>query len=49
MRGLVLQSLVAVLIDPDSKPSEKIQAAKVLGQVTEVAAFTERKEITTIN
>ena len=49
MRGLVLQSLVSVLIDPDSKPSEKIQAAKVLGQVTEVAAFTERKEITTIN
>jgi hypothetical protein len=49
MRGLVLQSLVAVLIDPDSKPSEKIQAAKVLGQVTEVAAFTERKEIVSIN
>ena len=49
MRGLVLQSLVAVLIDPDSKPSEKIQAAKVLGQVTEVSAFAERREITTIN
>ena len=49
MRGLVLQSLVAVLIDPDSKPSEKIQAAKVLGTVTEVSAFTDRKEITTIN
>jgi hypothetical protein len=49
MRGLVLQSLVAVLIDPDSKPSEKIQAAKILGSVTEVSAFTERKEITTIN
>ena len=49
MRGLVLQSLVSVLIDPDSKPSEKIQAAKVLGTVTEVSAFTERKEITTIN
>jgi hypothetical protein len=49
MRGLVLQSLVSVLIDPDSKPSEKIQAAKILGTVTEVSAFTERKEITTIN
>jgi hypothetical protein len=49
MRGLVLQSLVAVLIDPNSKPSDKIQAAKVLGTVTEVAAFTARKEITTIN
>ena len=49
MRGLVLQSLVAVLIDPASKPSDKIQAAKVLGTVTEVSAFTERKVITTIN
>jgi hypothetical protein len=49
MRGLVLQSLVSVLIDPGSKPSEKIQAAKILGSVTEVSAFTERKEITTIN
>jgi hypothetical protein len=49
MRGLVLQSLVAVLIDPDSKNSEKLAAAKILGSVTEVAAFTARKEITTIN
>jgi hypothetical protein len=49
MRGLVLQSLVAVLIDPDSKNSDKLAAAKILGSVTEVSAFTERKEITTIN
>lgn len=48
LRALVIQSLVSVLIDPDAKQSTKVTAAKVLGTVTEVAAFTERKEITTI-
>lgn len=48
LRELVIHSLVQVVVDPDTKPSVRIQAAKVLGTVTEVAAFTERKEITTI-
>jgi len=46
LRSLVISSLTSALIDPETKPATKIQAAKVLGQVTEVAAFTERKEIT---
>lgn len=49
LRALVIQSLVSVLIDPSAKQSTKVTAAKVLGTVTEVAAFTERKEITTVN
>lgn len=49
LRALVIQSLVNVLIDPETKQSQKVAAAKVLGTVTEVAAFTERKEITTIS
>lgn len=49
LRALVIQSLVSVLIDPDAKQATKVTAAKVLGTVTEVAAFTERKEITTVN
>jgi len=48
LRELVIQSLVQVVIDPDAKQATKVQAAKVLGTVTEVAAFTERKEIRTI-
>jgi len=44
LRNLVIQSLVEVVIDPDAKHSVKISAARVLGTVTEVAAFTERKE-----
>jgi len=48
LRELVIQSLVKVIIDPESKPGQITAAAKVLGTVTEVAAFTavsERKVI----
>lgn len=48
LRDLVIHSLVQVIINPNSKPNQITQAAKVLGTVTEVAAFTERKEVTTI-
>jgi hypothetical protein len=48
LRALVIQSLVGVLIDPDSNASQITNAAKVLGTVTEVAAFTELKTVTTI-
>lgn len=48
LRALVINSLVQVITDPDAKPGQVINAAKVLGSVTEVAAFTERKEIRTI-
>ena len=48
LRDLVIHSLTQVLIDPETKPAQRIQAAKVLGTVTEVAAFTERKQITHI-
>ena len=48
LRALVIQSLVQVIADPDSKPGQITAAAKVLGTVTEVAAFTERKEVRTI-
>ncbi len=48
LRSLVIHSLVKVITDPDSKPGQITAAAKVLGTVTEVAAFTERKEVRTI-
>ncbi len=46
LRDLVIHSLTQVLIDPETKPAQRIQAAKVLGTVTEVSAFTERKIVT---
>ena len=49
LRALVINSLVKVITDPDSKPGQITAAAKVLGTVTEVAAFTERKEVRTIS
>ena len=45
LRSLVIQSLVQVLIDPEAKQATKVQASKVLGTVTEVSAFTERREV----
>jgi hypothetical protein len=48
LRALVIHSLVKVITDPESKPGQITAAAKVLGTVTEVAAFTERKEVRTI-
>jgi hypothetical protein len=43
LRELVIQSLVRVIVDPDSKPGQITAAAKVLGTVTEVSAFTEQR------
>jgi len=45
LRDLVIHSLVQVVIDPDAKHAQKVQAARVLGTVSEVAAFVERREV----
>jgi hypothetical protein len=49
LRSLVIQSLTETLLSDDTPPAVKVQAAKVLGTVTEVAAFTERREVTRID
>jgi hypothetical protein len=46
---LVIQTLCEVATNPDEKAAVRVNAAKVLGTVTEVAAFTERKEVRTIS
>lgn len=48
LRALVIESLVKVITSEESNAGQITNAAKVLGTVTEVAAFTERKEVTTI-
>ena len=40
----MINSLVQTLIDPSTKASDRTNCARVLGQVTEVAAFTTRTE-----
>ena len=49
LRALVIQTLCEVVTNPGEKSSVRVNAAKVLGTVTEVAAFTERKEVRTIS
>ena len=47
LRALTIQKLTEKAIDPDVKPAQQIKALELLGKITEVALFTERKEITT--
>lgn len=49
LRALVIQTLVEVATNSEEKAAVRVNAAKVLGTVTEVAAFTERKEVRTIS
>jgi hypothetical protein len=44
LRALVIQTLVEVATNPEAKDAVRLQAVKILGTVTEIAAFTERKE-----
>ena len=46
IRQLVISSLIQTVIDPDVKAATRVSAAKILGNVTEVAAFTQRSEVT---
>lgn len=48
LRELVIHQLTAHAIDQEVPPAQRIQALKLLGTVSEVAAFTERKEVHTI-
>ena len=48
LRALVINTLVELATNPDAKEGTRLQAVKILGGVTEVAAFTERKEVRTI-
>ena len=48
LRSLVISTLTKTIIDEETKPATRIQAAKILGQVTEVSAFTTRTEVTHI-
>lgn len=49
LRALVIHQLTKASIDESLPPSSRLSAIKMLGQITEVAAFTERKEVRTIS
>ena len=49
LKALLVQQLVQHSLDDDFPPSARVQCLRLLGQLYEVGAFVERKEITTIN
>ena len=49
LRALVIHQLTKHALDEDCPPAQRIKALELLGKVSEVAAFTERKETTVIN
>lgn len=48
LRELVIHQLTQHALDTEVPPAQRIQALKLLGTVSEVAAFTERKEVTQV-
>jgi len=44
LRALVIQNLVSMATDPDVKDATRLKALKLLGDVSEVGAFTTRTE-----
>jgi len=45
LRALVIERLTQAAINPDVPPAQQLRALELLGKVTEVAAFTERREL----
>lgn len=45
LRALAVQRLTEIAIDPETKPAQQLKALELIGKMTEVALFTERKEI----
>ena len=49
LRELVIHQLTQHALNEECPPAQRIKALELLGKVSEVAAFTERKETTVIN
>jgi hypothetical protein len=45
LRALVVQKLTEKALDPECPPAQQIKALELLGKITEVALFTERREV----
>lgn len=45
LRALVINKLTEKVLDPEVKDAQHLKALELLGKVTEVAAFTERREV----
>ena len=48
LRALALHKITEKALDPDVPPAQQLKALELLGKITEVALFTERREIVQI-
>lgn len=48
LRSLVIEQLTAMAVDDTVKHAQRLRALELLGKVTEVAAFTERREVVNV-
>lgn len=49
LRALVIQKLTEKAINPEVKDSQQLKALELIGKLTEVQSFTERREVVNIN
>ena len=49
LRALTIHKLTEKALDKDIPPAQQIKALELLGKITEVALFTERREIVTVS
>ena len=49
LRALAIQRLTELAIDDNIKPAQQLKALELIGKMTEVALFTERKEIINVS
>ena len=45
LRALAVHRLTQLAIDDDVKPAQQLKALELIGKITEVALFTERREV----
>lgn len=49
LRALAIHKITEKVLDKDCPPAQQLKALELLGKITEVALFTERREIVTVS
>ena len=49
LRALTIHNLTQLALDPAIKPAQRLKALELLGKITEVALFTERREVVQVS
>lgn len=49
LRALAIHKITEKVLDPNCPPAQQLKALELLGKVTEIALFTERREVVTVS